>query len=141
VGGILRKRTRQTLGGGIYTRQWMAVFAEALKLGVAGGGGGSCCCDYDNNYDTSHYTRGAATGHFKTTMAELARIVESISKSKEPVGLVLDIKSRHVPKRIWSIVVDTLRGAGIRVEGIASFVSEYIRCQGWRRNNQGCVGC
>ncbi len=28
------KRTRRTLGGGIYARQWMAVFAEALKLGV-----------------------------------------------------------------------------------------------------------
>lgn len=28
------KRTRRTLGGGIYARQWMAVYAESLRVGV-----------------------------------------------------------------------------------------------------------
>jgi hypothetical protein len=28
------KRTRKTLGGGIYARQWLSVYSEAMKLGM-----------------------------------------------------------------------------------------------------------
>lgn len=124
------KRTRRTLGGGIYARQWMAVFAEALKLGV-------CFNNHVSDLDSrmpkgaSHKTASlmelAESKSPQTSMAQSIRIVESITKGKQPVGLVLDLKSRHVPKHIWSIVVDTLRAAGIRVEGIASFGVEEIR--------------
>ena len=41
--------------------------------------------------------------------------------------LILDIKFRHVPKRIWALIVDCLREAGVRVEGIGSFCTEEIR--------------
>jgi len=41
--------------------------------------------------------------------------------------LVLDVKSRHVPKRIWALIIDALRDAGVNVEGIASFIPEEIR--------------
>jgi len=44
-----------------------------------------------------------------------------------PVGLVLDIKSRYISKRVWSCVVDTLRAAGVRVVGLASFTVDEIR--------------
>jgi hypothetical protein len=66
----------------------------------------------------------------ETTLAESIHIVESITKKgkhQQPIGLVLDVKSRHVLKQVWSIVVDTLRTVGIRVEGIVSFSMEDIR--------------
>ena len=60
-------------------------------------------------------------------------IVESISLLKEitdcmaPLGLVLDMKSRHVSHHVWALVIDALRDVGSRVEGIASFTCEEIR--------------
>jgi hypothetical protein len=60
-------------------------------------------------------------------MSESVRQLENLTKCNQPVGLVLDIKSRHVPKRVWSVVIDTLREAGLRVEGVASFFMEEIR--------------
>ncbi len=30
------KRTRKTLGGGIFARQWLSVYSEAMKLGMVG---------------------------------------------------------------------------------------------------------
>ena len=44
-----------------------------------------------------------------------------------PLGLVLDLKSRHVSNRIWSLVINALRDAGARVEYVASFIPEEIR--------------
>ena len=121
------KRTRRTLGGGIYARQWIAVFAEALKLGVG--------YRSEEESQISPKAKRKSSSLFdltdskvpETSMLESIRMLEAISKCKNPVGLVLDIKSRHVSKEIWSIVIDTLRNSGIRVEGIASFFVEEIR--------------
>lgn len=125
------KRTRRTLGGGIYARQWMSVFAEALKLGVCFNGAEDEKKPYDiaspNKKKTSTLLALAESTCPATSMTESIRIVESIIKGKRPIGLVLDTKSQHVPKRIWSIVVDTLRSFGIRVEGIANFKMDEIR--------------
>lgn len=126
------KRTRRTLGGGIYARQWMAVFAESLKLGV---------CHEDEDGEPSSPSKPATGGAKKigslfalaesscpdSTIEESVRLVERITRTKNPIGLVLDIKSRHVPHHIWAIVVDTLRMAGVRVEGVASFCIDEIR--------------
>ena len=49
------------------------------------------------------------------------------SSSQSSLGLVLDLKSRHVPKQVWALIVDLLRQYNIRVEGIATFVPEDIR--------------
>lgn len=126
------KRTRRTLGGGIYARQWMAVFAEALKLGV---------CHEDEDGEPASPSKPSAGESKKiaslfalaestcpdTNIEESIKLVERITRTKKPLGLVLDIKSRHVPHHIWAIVVDTLRTAGIRVEGVASFCIDEIR--------------
>ena len=48
-------------------------------------------------------------------------------KCYAPFGLLLDIKSRHVPRRVWALIVDYLRDCGARVEGIASFIVEEVR--------------
>jgi hypothetical protein len=125
------KRTRRTLGGGIYARQWMAVFAEALKLGVSQH-------DDDSELSSPSKPRGQCKKMSSlsaltesscpdTNLEESMNLVERITGSKQPLGLVLDIKSRHVPHHIWAVVVDTLRTAGIRVEGVASFFIDEIR--------------
>lgn len=122
------KRTRRTLGGGIYARQWLAVFAEAMKLGTG--------------YVEEEQKDPAKRRLFRksqslldladskcpdSTMSESIKLLEKLTKCDKPVGIVLDIKSRHVAKHIWSLVIDTLRKAGVRVEGIASFFVEEIR--------------
>ena len=139
------KRTRRTLGGGIYACQWMAVFAEALKLGL-----------YDDNDTitdmTSEDGRDQAIKNvdsfmstsldvLASTMCPDSSIAESIATIQSilrrrgddtidaefPVGLVLDIKSRYISKRVWACVVDQLRAAGVRVVGLASFTVDEIR--------------
>uniref|UniRef100_A0A7S4VYF9 Uncharacterized protein n=1 Tax=Ditylum brightwellii TaxID=49249 RepID=A0A7S4VYF9_9STRA len=62
-----------------------------------------------------------------TSIPDSIAILKDIMKCNAPFGLVLDIKSRHVPKRIWGIVIDALREAGARVEGIGTFSMEDIR--------------
>jgi len=61
------------------------------------------------------------------TIEESITVLKSLMKCNAPLGLMLDVKSRHVPKRVWALVVDVLREAGARVEGIASFIVEEIR--------------
>ena len=139
------KRTRRTLGGGIYARQWMAVFAEALKLGL-----------YDDNDTISDMTSDDGrdksiknVDSFRSTSLDVlagamcpdSSIAESIATlqsilrrrgddtidAENPVGLVLDIKSRYISKRVWACAVDTLRASGVRVVGLASFTVDEIR--------------
>lgn len=122
------KRTRRTLGGGIYARQWMAVFAEAMQLGTG-------YVEEDqkdpNKRRLFHQSKSlldlAESKCPDSTIAESLRLLQKLTKSKQPVGLVLDIKSRHVASHIWSLVIDTLRKAGLGVEGIASFYTDEIR--------------
>ncbi len=235
------KRTRKTLGGGIFARQWLAVYAEAMKLGM-----GVDDDDYDDDYDSetdsvgaqddvksadaveidqnaqilsygSHHgatspdaksatnssledsvfktpaddrsvgpprkivmmrsneddddisSDGSATSELtspqtaslagarkipksrsakkkrqqqvdSTSLNALAKsicpdysIKESIDSLKPimqcsaPFGLVLDMKSRHVSRKVWALVIEFLRDAGARVEGIASFFVEEVR--------------
>jgi hypothetical protein len=130
------RRTRRTLGGGIYARQWMAVFAESLRIGVL---------QEDDGTSTSSPTRAksvaasspeaSALYNFDsdvmscpdTTIARSVEIVQAVSKCRDAFGLVLDLKSRNVPKQVLACVIDALRMDGVRVEGIGSFASEEIR--------------
>lgn len=54
-------------------------------------------------------------------------VAKKVTNTDAPLGLVLDIKSRHVLKKIWALVVDGLREEGARVEGIVSFCIQEIR--------------
>jgi hypothetical protein len=137
-------RTRRTLGGGMYARQWMAVFAEALRLGYKDDDG------YDGNatMEDANWLMNDEDGDdddafseyldcsLDTTIAGALDLIHRILGTERPVGLVLDLKSRHVPNRILGVVVDTLRSAGISVEGIASFQVSEIRgvCKGIHDN-------
>lgn len=139
------KRTRRTLGGGIYARQWMAVFAEALKLGLYDDNESISAMTSDNGKDESirnvdsfmstslDVLAGAMCPN--STIAESVATIQSILQrrgddtidTEYPVGLVLDIKSRYISKRVWACAVDTLRAAGVRVVGLASFTVDEIR--------------
>jgi hypothetical protein len=176
------KRTRCSLGGGIYAQQWLAVYAESLRLGMAMGHSSdsvteqpkqvtvssevrlslseicnemnkgssvppppSCtslvginCLTNQSKKDarsttkhgSSAYTSLHALGSSKcpnTTMAQSVDILRKICGCSEPIGLVFDLKSRHVSPQIWALVVEAMRKAGIRIEGIASFTEKDIR--------------
>lgn len=61
------------------------------------------------------------------SISESISMLKPIMRCSAPLGLVLDMKSRHVSRRVWALVVDYLRDAGARVEGIASFFVEEVR--------------
>jgi hypothetical protein len=85
--------------------------------------------------DSSKHQLETKSSFHDLTLAAISpsTIAESISELKRvtvcdaPLGLILDIKSRHVPKRVWALLLDALRKAGARVEGIATFYVEDIR--------------
>ncbi|KAI2502730.1 hypothetical protein MHU86_11715 [Fragilaria crotonensis] len=166
------KRTRRTLGGGMYARQWMAVYAEALRLGMVLG-------EYRTSSSPTHSDESQLSGveeidqssdfkmddrtpllQFSTSMphsatatadnisssvtlstlsslacpdtsikdsVDILRRVFKLDGQARPIGLVLDLKSRHVPKEIWAIVVNELLAAGVHVEGVGSFAMEDVR--------------
>ena len=87
---------------------------------------------------TSKHTPASASNHRslnalamssvpETTIVESIALLKEITRCNAPLGLVLDIKSRHVSHRVWALIVDALRDAGARVEGIASFTISEIR--------------
>lgn len=127
------KRTRRTLGGGIFARQWMAVYAESLRVGMLdespsntptngdSGGGASPLPPETSLLDM------ATSSCPNTSIAASVAIIKHVVKREEPFGLVLDVKSRHVPPQVWACVVDCLGEAGVRVEGVGHFVTEEIR--------------
>jgi len=61
------------------------------------------------------------------SISESISLLKCIMRCSNPFGLVLDMKSRHVSRRVWALVVDYLRDAGAKVEGIASFFVEEVR--------------
>jgi hypothetical protein len=119
------KRTRRTLGGGIYARQWMAVYAESLRVGML-----------DETPSPSNLLPERSVSQLmemttsscpRYSITEAVAIIEQVVKREEPFGLFLDVKSRHVPPQVWACVVDILRESGVRVEGVGAFVQEEIR--------------
>ena len=150
------QRTRQSLGGGMYARQWMAVFAEALRLATKYDAGDEFSGSPHNYFTTSmedmawllNDDDGRGDDHnesfstyldysLDTTMEDSVQLIQRIAQTRQPMSLVLDLKSRHVPKRVLGVVVDTLNNSGIHVEGIASFQFSEIRgVTQFVRNNQ-----
>lgn len=62
---------------------------------------------------------------------KMAHDIEKISSVLgEPLRLVLDLKSRRVPCRVWSRLIDSLRTRGLIVEGIGSFDMDELRVIG-----------
>lgn len=67
----------------------------------------------------------AKADHAKTSMADSTRIIKSILGG--PLRVVLDLKSRRVPSRVWARLVDNLRSRGLAVDGLGSFDIDELR--------------
>jgi hypothetical protein len=63
--------------------------------------------------------------HGNSSMAESAQIIRKILG--ENLRLVLDMKSRHVPARVWGRLINHLRSRNLDVEGIGSFDIDELR--------------
>ena len=63
--------------------------------------------------------------HDVSTMAESAELVRKLLG--ERLRLVLDMKSRHVPARVWGRLIDNLRARGLEIDGIGSFDIDELR--------------
>ena len=63
--------------------------------------------------------------HSSSSMAESARTIKKFLG--ENLRLVLDMKSRHVPSRVWGRLIDHLRSRSLNVEGIGSFDIDELR--------------
>ena len=156
------KHTRRTLGGGMFAKHWIPIFAEALKLSVEMDSAStsvssssfdsdvSCEASNSDSDNSSIYERHVkgpldkqqANCNIKkatsfqnlslaavstSTIASSVSMLKKLMKCDAPLGLILDFKSRHVPRRVWALIIDTLRNFGMRVEGIGSFITEEIR--------------
>lgn len=72
--------------------------------------------------ETSHFPLDPHASH------KMAQDIERIAGLLgEPLRLVLDLKSRRVPPRVWSRLIDSLRTRGLVVEGIGSFDMDELR--------------
>ena len=63
--------------------------------------------------------------HSSSTMASSAKRIHKLLGA--PLRVVLDLKSRKVPPRVWARLLDTLRTRGIAVDGIGSFDIDELR--------------
>lgn len=54
-----------------------------------------------------------------STMAESIELIRNLLG--ENLRVVLDLKSRHIPARVWGRLIDNLRSRGLSVDGIGSF--------------------
>ena len=63
--------------------------------------------------------------HAKTSMATTAKQIEESLGS--PLRVILDLKSRRVPARVWARVIDNMRSRGLLIEGLGSFDVDEIR--------------
>ncbi|KAL7543945.1 hypothetical protein ACHAXR_013316 [Thalassiosira sp. AJA248-18] len=61
------------------------------------------------------------------SISESISLLKPIMQCSAPFGLVMDMKSRHVSRQVWALVIDFLRDSGARVEGVASFIVEEVR--------------
>ena len=67
----------------------------------------------------------AKVDHSKTSMAATAGLIEDALGS--PLRVILDLKSRRVPARVWARVIDNMRNRGIVVDSLGSFDIEELR--------------
>lgn len=70
----------------------------------------------------------AKVDHAKTSMAVSAEQIEESLGS--PLRVILDLKSRRVPARVWARVIDNMRSRGIVIEGLGSFDVDELRSIG-----------
>ncbi len=118
------------------------MFSPATKVpksGILGGlgCGMSLCLGMDD--DEVRFNCGTSTSQTSNSVFplnphashQMARDIQRIHDVLgEPLRLVLDLKSRRVPPRVWSRLIDNLRSRGLLIEGIGSFDMDELRVIG-----------
>lgn len=136
---------------GFFVQRWLRLFAKALQLGKSDdllslSPSGDLLWDDEKveaiddveqsrqrvcgmflclGYEDPNSTK---TNHGSNDMLESVRKIESYLGS--PLRVVLDLKSRRVPPRVWARLIDCLHSRGIVVDGIGSFDADELRSIG-----------
>jgi hypothetical protein len=94
-------RSRKTLGGGMYVQEWLTLFAKGLDIGG---------------------------GEEESRLESLAEVLEVITKilGGQKLKVVLDLKSRYVPRKIWARLIKA-SSKYVEVVGVGSFCISEIR--------------
>ena len=99
-----------------YSSAFGSMCGMSLCLGISDGTGSSKISSFPLNSHASH---------------KMAHDIERIpSVLGEPLRLVLDLRSRKVPPRVWSRFINWLRTRGLIIEGIGSFDMDELRVIG-----------
>jgi len=92
------------------------------------------CCDLSLCFGSDNPERGTHKSTFPRNphaSHKMAQDIERISALLgEPLRLVLDLKSRRVPPRVWSALIDSLRTRGLIIDGVGSFDMDESRLIG-----------
>jgi len=95
---------------------------------------GMSLCLGMNESDNKTSGRGASSSTFPINPHASHKMTHDIERIStvlgEPLRLVLDLKSRRVPPRVWSRLIDSLRTRGLIIEGIGSFDMDELRVIG-----------
>lgn len=83
---------------------------------------GMTMCLTGDDSPPSAYPRDLNSSH--NMSRDIQRISEVLG---EPLRLVLDLKSRRVPPKVWARLIDSMRSRGLVVEGIGSFDMDELR--------------
>lgn len=136
------------LSAGFFIQRWLRLFAKALQLGRSddsmslspfgdimwedekldavedleqtkpSGCGMFLCLGYEDPNSTK-------TNHNSNDMTDSVRKIECYLGC--PLRVVLDLKTRRVPPRIWARLIECLHSRGIVVDGIGSFDADELR--------------
>lgn len=127
-------RVEQNVGA--FLPSWLHIFAQALELGSGKSvSKASTSSSIDETEKKRSLTETAFCSLFlcmgiddpnsSRTCHTQPDMLSSIKRIKAILGhnlsVVLDLKSRHVPPRVWGRLVDNMRARGLVVEGIGSF--------------------
>lgn len=96
--------------------------------------GMSLCLGMNDSDNKTSGGRGASSSTFPINPHASHKMTHDIERIStvlgEPLRLVLDLKSRRVPPRVWSRLIDSLRTRGLIIEGIGSFDMDELRVIG-----------
>jgi len=112
---------------GMRTGQWLDTFARALRYGRIIEGDPRVDI-FECNLEGLESPLTSPQGDRGGRQIDLARnILVARGLLGAPLHVVLDLKSRRVPKQVWGQLVDVLRALGLRVDGVGSMTLDEIR--------------
>jgi hypothetical protein len=134
---------------GLFIHRWLALFAKALNLSIKEDTvvSGSDILSFDHGMDDQEGEKldndddditqmppslcglflclgmddpnSLKADHSRSSMMKSTELIRKILRS--PLRIVMDLKSRRVPPRVWGRLVDNLRSRGLVVDGLCSF--------------------